>query len=83
MCLTPCFIDPEPFTPWPEAEGQWTCREAVTPIDVMPLRDLIQRHREAGIELRFVANLWPFWDDVVQSGLPFSGVRLSNAAPRG
>lgn len=75
-------FDAAPFRPWPEAEGQWIATEPVTPVDVKPVGDLIGLHVAAGIELRFVENLWPFWDAVVASGLPFSGVRLGNAAPR-
>ena len=33
------------------------------------------------IELRFARSFRPFRDTVVESGLPFSGVRLSNAEP--
>jgi hypothetical protein len=51
-------------------------------LSVEPVGVLLDRHARAGIELRFVPDLWPFWDEVVASGLPFSGVRLRNAAAR-
>ncbi|MDX8048732.1 hypothetical protein SK571_05025 [Lentzea sp. BCCO 10_0798] len=44
--------------------------------------DLFALHEEAGIELRVLANLWPFWDAVTASTLEFSGIRLRNALPR-
>ncbi len=47
-----------------------------------PVGDLLGLHREAGIQLRVLDNLWPFWDAVVRSTLGFSGIRLGNAAPR-
>jgi hypothetical protein len=45
--------------------------------------DLFALHEEAGIQLRVLPNLWPFWDRVTASTLGFSGIRLGNACPRG
>lgn len=47
-----------------------------------PVGDLFDLHERAGIELRAVANLWPFWDAAVGSTVGHSGIRLRNAAPR-
>jgi len=47
-----------------------------------PVGDLFALHDEAGIQLRVLPNLWPFWDAVVGSTLGFSGIRLRNARPR-
>jgi hypothetical protein len=44
--------------------------------------DLLRLHEQAGIQLRVLPNLWPFWDAVVASTLGFSGIRLRNARPR-
>ncbi|MBO0870555.1 MAG: hypothetical protein J2P15_18525 [Micromonosporaceae bacterium] len=44
--------------------------------------DLFGLHEDAGIQLRVVDNLWPYWDAVVASSLGFSGIRLHNAKPR-
>jgi hypothetical protein len=65
-----------------EVGGYWLSRDAVTPLEVLELGDLLARHVEAGIELRIVASLWPLWDRVIASTLEFSGVRLHNAVPR-
>ncbi|MGH3739764.1 MAG: DUF6886 family protein [Micromonosporaceae bacterium] len=46
-----------------------------------PAGDLLALHQAAGIQLRVLDNLWPFWDAVVSSTLEFSGIRLRNAAP--
>jgi hypothetical protein len=43
--------------------------------------DLLSLHEEAGIELRLVGNVWPWWHQVIQSDLGFSGIRLRNAKP--
>lgn len=47
-----------------------------------PVGDLLALHAEAGIELRVLDNLWPFWDVVITTSLGFSGIRLRNARPR-
>ncbi|MBR7836005.1 hypothetical protein KDL01_22205 [Actinospica durhamensis] len=44
--------------------------------------DLFALHGEAGIELRVLPNLWPFWDGVIASTLDFSGIRMRNARSR-
>jgi hypothetical protein len=45
--------------------------------------DLFALHEEAGIQLRVLPNLWPFWDRVIAGSLGFSGIRLANACPPG
>lgn len=44
--------------------------------------DLFELHEEAGIALRVLPNLWPFWDAVTASTLGWSGIRLRNALHR-
>lgn len=46
-----------------------------------PVGDLLALHEEAGIQLRLVDNLWPWWNAVVASTVEFSGIRLRNATP--
>ncbi|MDY7084486.1 MAG: hypothetical protein SYR96_05215 [Actinomycetota bacterium] len=41
--------------------------------------DLFALHAAAGIQLRVLPSLWPFWDEVTRSTLGFSGIRLRNA----
>jgi hypothetical protein len=59
---------------------------AVEPVEPLgppaPVPDLLACHAEAGIQLRVLDNLWPFWDEVIASTLSFSGIRLRNARPR-
>jgi hypothetical protein len=62
------------FEPWLEAEGQWISYRAVTPLDVVPVGDLLRRHDEANIDLRLVPDLRAI-RAVLDSGLPFSIVR--------
>ena len=43
---------------------------------------MLSLHEEAGIHVRVLPNLWPFWDVVITTSLDFSGIRLRNARPR-
>jgi hypothetical protein len=47
-----------------------------------PVGNLIDCHARAGIQLRLLDNLWPFWDEVITSTVAFSAIRLLNAKPR-
>jgi hypothetical protein len=73
-------LDGTTFRPAPGGGG-WISDEVLRPLDVQPVGGLLERHAEAGIELRLVANLWPLHHWAVASGLEFSSVRLRNAAP--
>ena len=59
---------------------------AVEPVEPLgpaePVTDLLACHAAAGIQLRVLDNLWPFWDAVTGSTTGFSGIRLRNATPR-
>lgn len=70
-----------PFEPHPEVGGYWIAREAVEAVERVPLRDPVELHREAGIELLALPSLWPLWNEVVASTLEYSGIRLRNATP--
>ena len=72
----------EPFEPYPRAAGYWVSREAVEPLAVTPIGDLLERHALAGIELRIVPELGTLWERVVASSLEFSGIRLRNLRSR-
>jgi hypothetical protein len=71
-----------PFSPWPEASGQWVTSMVVEPIRVEEWSELPQRHADAAVELRAEASLWPTHDRVLAGGWDFSMVRLRNARLR-
>ncbi|HYS35538.1 MAG TPA: hypothetical protein VEO01_07865 [Pseudonocardiaceae bacterium] len=59
------------------------CAEPVAPLGpAEPVGDLLKLHAAAGIQLRVLDNLWPFWDAVISSTLGFSAIRMRNARPR-
>lgn len=70
-----------PFEPDPDVGGYWLSREAVVPLDIVELGDLVALHERADIPLRALPSLWPVWNRVVGSSLEFSGIRLHNATP--
>lgn len=75
-------FDAAGFERWADANGQWVSRVEVEPIDVAPVGDLLDLHVAAGIELRFVPDLWPIHDLAVSDDWDFSIVRMRNARPR-
>ena len=68
-------------TAWPR-NGEWVSDHAVEPLAVAPIGDLLVLHRDAGIELRVVDNLWPSRDLAHRGPWDFSTVRMGNARPR-
>lgn len=66
----------ESFEPW---DKFFVSRRTVVPLELVHLGDLLERHAQAGIELRIAPTLYPLWDGVIESTLDFSGIRLRNA----
>jgi hypothetical protein len=58
--------------------GYWVAQETVEPLELVEVGDLLQRHADAGIELRISPSIWTWWVDVAGSTLEFSGSRLRN-----
>jgi hypothetical protein len=75
-----------PFRPIAAPGAPPNAQVAVEPIVPLgppePVGDLIECHAAAGIQLRLLDNLWPFWQEVLTSTCEFSGIRLRNAKPR-
>jgi hypothetical protein len=51
----------------------WISAQPVVPLE------LVERHEAAAIELRTEPDLLGSWDEVIESSLGFSGIRLRNA----
>jgi hypothetical protein len=70
----------------PIGKGRPYAQVSVEPVAPLgppePVGDLLDHHAAAGIQLRVLDNLWPFWDEVIASTVDFSGIRLRNARPR-
>jgi hypothetical protein len=63
----------------PDENRFWISEQAVEPLELVGLGDLVERHRRAGIVLRTEPDLLRFWDSVAASSLGYSGIRLRNA----
>lgn len=69
-----------PFTPIGDPPHAVVASVPVRPLGPPePVGDLLALHEEAGIQLRVLDRLWPFWDEVTAGTLGFSGIRLRNA----
>jgi hypothetical protein len=75
-------FDAAPFEIYDVPAGYFATTQTIAPLSVEPIGDLLDLHAKAGIELRFVPNLWPIIDAIVESGLEFSIIRKMNAKPR-
>jgi len=64
-----------------EVGGYWVADEPVKAIERVMVDDLVGRHAAARIELRITPSIWPFWRQVADSTVAFSGSRLGNSAP--
>jgi hypothetical protein len=73
-----------PFAPVDPADPH--AQVATEPVEPLgppePVGNLLALHAAAGIQVRLLPNLWPFWDEVIGSSVGFSGIRLHNALPR-
>jgi hypothetical protein len=61
-------------------DAAWVSSQPVHPLGpAEPVGDLLALHEAAGIELRLVDDLAPWWRAVIASTVQFSGIRLRNA----
>ena len=72
-------FDSSEFQPSPEADGQYITDRVVYPERVELLDDLLGLHAEANVEIRFTPKLGTLMDRILESGLPFSFVRIRDA----
>jgi hypothetical protein len=71
-------FEASPFRKNPEGGG-WVTTATVEPLGVEPVGPLLDKHRDARIELRLVDDLWALWLDVIKRpGFECSGIRLKN-----
>jgi hypothetical protein len=71
-------LDAAMFRPFGDAA--YVCTEPVRPLGAAePVGDVLALHAAAGIELRLVVDLTPWWSAVIASTCQFSGIRIRNA----
>jgi hypothetical protein len=64
-----------------ESAGYWVSRQAVEPLRVEPVGDLMAALLSEGVEVRITPSLWPLYEAVAASTLGFSIIRWRNATP--
>jgi hypothetical protein len=69
------------FRPHENVGGYWVSEQTARAQGRVEISDLIGRHARAGIELRLTPSIGPFWQQVIESTVEFSGSRLRNAGP--
>lgn len=70
------------FTIWDEGAGYHISRQAVAPLAMRTVDNMLLELAEHDVEIRILPSLWPLWDAVVNSSLQFSMIRMRNAQPR-
>ncbi len=73
-------MPPDTFALNDETAGHYVSREAVRPLSVESVGDLLTAMAAAEVELRVTPSLVELWRRVIRSTLCFSGTRLRNAA---
>ncbi|HVF88082.1 MAG TPA: hypothetical protein VM866_10850 [Pyrinomonadaceae bacterium] len=82
-CRLYCYhLPPETFERLDECAGYFVSREPVVPARAEVYDDPMAELLSRGVELRFVPDLWPLHDAIVESTLRFSIIRMRNAQPR-
>lgn len=75
------IMPPETFRPARDDEsGHYVSEDAVTPLAVGPIPDLLAAIVAEHVELRITPSLIDLWRRVITSTLEFSGTRLRNAS---
>jgi hypothetical protein len=82
-CRLYCYHLPsKTFTCIDECAGYFVSRDPVVPARVEVFNDLVAELLRRRVELRFVPDLWPLRDAVVNSTLEYSLIRMRSAQPR-
>lgn len=79
-CLYLYEMPPATFTHSTDGSGYCISREAVIPLSVRKVDDLLGELTRRNVELRIVPSLRKLADAVIQSSLAFSNIRMRNAS---
>jgi len=76
-----CYELPaDTFTLLDECAGYYISYQAVMPLSVRPVNNILEELLTRNIELRFMPSLWKLAEAIKQSTLYFSIIRMRNAA---
>jgi hypothetical protein len=74
-------LPPTTFTLVDAGAGYYVSREAVAPLAMTTISDVLVALLARGVELRVLPSLWPLRERVIASSLQFSIIRMRNAQP--
>jgi len=80
-CLYRYQLPADGFSLVDEPAGYYGSTEPVAPLSIEPMRDLLGRLVESGVELRITPSLSPLRNALVAATLDFSMIRMGNATP--
>ncbi len=85
LCATTLWLYelPDTFELVDPIAAYYVSQEAVRPLAVQRVDDLLGELARRDVELRVTPSLWPLHDAVLASSLPFSFIRMGNAKGRG
>ena len=72
----------EPFKVFDSNAGYYISREPIIPLGVKKLENPLLLLKEREIEVKLLPNLWQLRDEIVDSSLNFSIIRMRNAQER-
>lgn len=81
---TPLYVyafEPRQFRLRDEIAGYYTTEDSVRPLHVMRIDRPLVALAERGVDVRFLASLWHLREEVADSSLGFSIIRMRNASP--
>lgn len=81
QCLYKYTFSAKTFTCIDEGAGYYISRQAVKPLKITPLPDLLGALIQHDVELRIMPSLWKLRERVIASSLQFSIIRMRNATP--
>jgi hypothetical protein len=76
------YLPPDGFVLKDASAGYYVSAEAVKPLRVEKMHDLLTELIAADVELRLMPSLWKLYDAVAASTLEFSIIRMRNATGR-
>ena len=79
QCLYRYEFNPKTFTLVDEVAGYWISREPVTPVAETKIDDILAALLEHDIELRIMPSLWKLREEIINSTLEYSIIRMNKA----
>ena len=80
-CLYQYEFDSKGFTLVDEIAGYWISRKSVIPVSEKKIDNILAALLKHDVELRIMPSLWKLREEVINSSLVFSIIRINKAQP--